>query len=389
MNVLQTAIAGDSFTGLERLILENCFTRDTPDNVDPLELSKCLGAISAHCPRLEYLDLSQNNLGVTGAVELARVKTQHSKLHSDQQNWLCRVNLTRTKLGDDGLCAFFEVLDCTWCFSELHLGGSDISDTGLRYLVQAIASEKVVFTESACLTLTENSLGYEGLIVIRNLFSFDIHLGQLDLSRCQLTDPLIFDRDTCNQLLIGQQLCQMPRNNTLTELNLNGNKFTGDGIHILAGLMHLCSSLEDLTNKDCAISSSDLSQLLDILLQLKLSSDICCELRSWSLHSNKIDDEGVSAFIERRSWSLFPNFDFNSLVLGDNPISDEMTETLYREWWRDLTVRNCDIARFPLASNIISRTYLHACATFSLLRVMKISGLGLTAIVKAAVRVKE
>ena len=387
MNMLQTAIAGDSFTNLRRLMLENCFTRDTPDNVHSMAFSKFVGAISAHCPHLCELDLSQNNLGVTGAVELARMNSQHNKLYSDQQNWLCRVNLTRTKLGDKGLCAFFEVLDCTWYFDLLSLGGNDISDTGLGYLVQAIASWKVVFTESAGLTLEENSLGYKGLTEMVKLLSiYNIQLEQLNLSRCQLTDPLTFDRDVCNQLLIGQQLCQMPRNNTLTGLYLDGNKFTGDGIHILAGLMHLCPSLEKLSTKDCAISSSDFSRLLDVLLRLELSSDICCKLRWWFLCSNKIDDKGVSAFIQRRSWSLFPGLAFDSLVLDDYPISDEMTETLYREWWsrKDLKVRNCDIIRFPLASNIIS----HACATF-FYRVMKISALGLTAIVKATVRVKE
>ena len=191
-------------------------------------------------------------------------------------------------------------------------------------------------------------MGYKGLTEIGKLLSIDnIQLKTLNLSRCQLTDSLTIDRDVCNQLLIGQQLCQMPRNNTLTVLYLDGNKFTGDGIHILTGLMHLCPSLEVLSTEDCAISSCDLSQLLDVLLQLKISSDICCNLRYWYLRSNKIDDEGVSAFMERRSWSLFPSLGYDEFELDGNPISDEMTMALEREWNRNQKVRNCDIMRFP------------------------------------------
>ena len=205
-------------------------------------------------------------------------------------------------------------------------------------------------------------MGYKGLTEIGKLLSIDnIQLTELNLSRCQLTDPLTLDQDVCNQLLIGQQLCQRPRNTTLTFFSLDGNKFTGDGVHILAGLMRLCSSLFELNTKDCAISSSDFSQLLDILLQLKLSSGICCELISWDLGSNRIDDKGVSAFMQRRSWSLFPSLRSYCLKIDGNPISDKMTKTLKREWRRNQEVRNCDIIRFPLilpAASIISQLTL-------------------------------
>ena len=333
MNILQTAIAGDSLTNLSSLYLDNCLTRDTYD-IDSTQFSKFLRALSAHCPNLSKLDLSQNNLGVTGALELAKVKSEHNKVNS---SWLRWVNLSQTNLSDEGLRSFTKAIDCACYFTALQLDGNDIHATGLRYLVEASGSGKICFpvrspNEVLKLELEDNPLGLGGLAEIGKLLSSNQSqlMTVLSLNRCQLTDRLTHDQDVCNELLIGQQLCQMPHNNMLYSLSMDGNKFTGDGIHILAGLMHLCLSLMELDTKDCAISSSDFSQLLDKLAQFRSSgAPYCHELDSWDLSSNDIDDEVVPAITKHELSPLFPKLRWISLT--GNRVSDEVELTIFRK----------------------------------------------------------
>ena len=330
MNILQTAIAGDSLTNLSLLYLNNCLTRDTHD-IDSTQFSKFLRALSAHCPNLSKLDLSQNNLGVTGALELAKVKSEHNKVNS---SWLRWVKLSQTNLSDEGLRSFTKAIDCACYFTELQLDGNDIHATGLRYLVKASGSGKIMRSRNQMfeLELKNNPLGLGGLAEIGKMLSSNQSqlMTVLSLNRCQLTDRLAHDQDVCNELLIGQQLCQMPYNNILYHLSVDENKFTGDSIHILAGLMYLCLSLKVLNTKDCAISSSDFSQLLDKLAQFRSSGATCChKLGRWDLSSNEIDDEAVPAITKHEPSPLFPTLYYISL--SDNRVSDGVELTILRK----------------------------------------------------------
>ena len=347
MNMLQTAITGGSLTNLEFLYLKNSITRDTcnADGIDPTNFSKFLGALSAHCPHLTVLDLSQNNLGVTGALELAKIKSRHKNHNSYYQDWLSEVMLNETKLGDEGLRAFTKTLDWKCCFNMHRLDGNDIHATGVRYLAEGIGSGKIVIQQGE-LKLEDNPLGIRGVIEVGKLLSSNhIHLKNLNLSRCQLTDPSTCDQDVCEEKF-GLQLYQLPKNYTLGNLCLDGNRFTGDGIHILAGFMNLCPCLTQLSTEDCTISSSDFKLLLDKLVQLKSSSrtifnKICSNLRGWSLYGNRIDHVGVNALIKHRPSSLFPRLvaahrgsttHVIFLNIGDNPVSSKMIEKLNKEW---------------------------------------------------------
>ncbi len=338
---LKTAIEGGSLSSLMTLDLKNCFTRNTHSNIDCKEFSNFLKALSAHCPLLIMLDLSYNNLGGTGAIELARVRSQHIAISSRFQNWWCEVKLTSTNLSDEGFCSFTKALQCTWCFGELQLGDNDIHATGFGCLVEAIDKGKISVTK---LELENNPLGLNAVTEIRKLLSVNkdqLQLSCISLKNCQLTDVLTYDRDVCNELLVEKQLCQIPQNTTLTELYLDGNRFTGDAIRILAGLMQLCLSLKILSTTDCSILSDDFNQLLDKLAQFNsmLSSDetyICRKLRDWRLYNNKIDDRIKSALMKHQRSSLFPNLTLN---LSGNQISQEMTWALIQEWNRRQEVR--------------------------------------------------
>jgi Ran GTPase-activating protein (RanGAP) involved in mRNA processing and transport len=336
---LKTAIEGGSLSSLLTLDLKNCFTRNTHSNINPIEFSKFLRALSAHCQRLITIDLSHNNLGVTGAIELAKVRSQHIAFLSRFQNWWCQVKLTSTNLSDEALCSFAKELQCTWCFGALQLGDNDIHATGLGCLVEAIDKGKISVTK---LELENNPLGLNGVTEIGKLLSINqdqLQLTCISLKNCQLADVLTYDQDVCDELLVEKQLCQMPQNTTLTELYLDGNRFTGDAIRILAGLMQLCLSLEILSTTDCSILSDDFNQLLDKLAHFMLSSDetyVCRKLRDWRLYSNKIDDRIESALMKHQRSSLFPNLTLN---LSGNQISHEMTRMLIQEWNKRQEVR--------------------------------------------------
>ena len=144
---------------------------------------------------------------------------------------------------------------------------------------------------------------------------------------------------------VGQQLCQMPQKYTITILVLDGNSFTGEGIHVLAGFLHLCPCLLILIS--CGITSDDLKQLFGKLSQLKSSSpNLCSKLEEWHLDDNKIDDCGVLAFIDQLT-PLLPRLGFPCLCnarsdginLSNNPVSSEMENKLEEELRRHKEVR--------------------------------------------------
>ena len=325
---LKTAIESGSLPKLMILDLKNCFTRNTPSNIDP-EFSNFLRALSAHYQFLFRLDLSQNNLR---AIELAKVRSQHIALLSRYQ-W-CQVTLTSTSLDDETLRSFTETLQCysIWCFGDLQLGDNDIHATGLGCLVDAIDKGNISVTN---LDFENNPLGLNGVTEIGKLLSINQdQLTCINLKNCQLhvTDAFTGDQDVGNELLVSQLICQMPQNTTLTELYLDGNRFTGDTVCILAGLMQLCLSLNTLSTTDCSISSDDFNQLLDKLVQFKPSSDDTCacrKLRDWRLYNNKIDDRIESALMKHQRSLLFPELTLN---LSGNQVSYEMMRTLVQEW---------------------------------------------------------
>ena len=111
---------------------------------------------------------------------------------------------------------------------------------------------------------------------------------------------------------------------------MNGNSFTGDGIHILAGFIHLCPCVKHLHTNDCSITSDDLIWLLDRLDQLKCSSSkLCSKLQVWYLVNNYLEDRSVSTLIDHLP-SLFPHLACGTF-LDDNPISSEMKKRLEEE----------------------------------------------------------
>lgn len=129
---------------------------------------------------------------------------------------------------------------------------------------------------------------------------------------------------------IEQQFYQMPQSSSISVLEMNGNSLTGEGIHILAGFIHLCPCVKHLHTNDSSITSDDLIWLLDRLTQLKCSSSkLCSKLQVWYLVNNLLNDKGVSTLIDHLP-SQFPHLACGT-ALDDNPISSAMKKRLEEE----------------------------------------------------------
>ena len=302
-------------------------------------------ALLVHCPYLRDLNLSNNNLGVPGASAISRI------LSYNEPNDRCRlasIFLNRTNLGDKGLSILIKGLKFNFqVIPVLGLQDNNIHAFGALSLANSVCSGKLMIgmlsvSNLTSLDLSDNPLGLEGSAAVGRVFSSNhCQLGFIILSRCELTtagqgDDLT-NTDGSNTVpvkSIGQQLCQMPQSNTICWLELNGNNFTGEGIHILAGFIHLCPCATLLHTGGCGITSEDLIWLLDKLIQLKSSSpNLCSKLQSWSLWDNQIDDSGVSVLIDCLPL-LFPGFGcmgiaFNFLM--NNPVSEIMMQKVKEE----------------------------------------------------------
>ena len=158
------------------------------------------------------------------------------------------MNLSDTKLGDEGLCAFIDSFNKPYSLTELMLINNDIHAIGVSCLAVAISHTGNIKSLSN-LDLSENPLGLEGAIISGRLLSDSYcQLKTLALSRCQLTTVGIDfnsqchdDRVTIEAALIQDaalQLCQMAPQPTITSLILNGNSFVGVRIHIYFNQFH-------------------------------------------------------------------------------------------------------------------------------------------------------
>ena len=315
-------------------------------------------ALSAHCPHLRRINLSQNNLGVPGATALAQVISRTQ----DQSN--LSLYLNQSNLGDKGLCAFIENVDGVCHVFHLSLRDNGIHVTGVTCLADAVCSGKIVLHYNAIhgdqLYLSDNPLGLEGTVAIGRMLSSDhCTLDSVHLSRCELTtaggglpntDSLNLGDNISGEAVrdVGQHICQMRQNNFITYLYLDGNSFTGEGIHVLAGFMHLCPRLNCLSSCNCGITSKDLTQLLDKLSQLEssspnlLSPSLCSNLETWDLDNNEIDDSGALAIVDQLTLLLRC---LCSLGVCNNPVSSEMEIMLKEELGRRLEVR-CYVNQF-------------------------------------------
>ena len=357
MQVLDKAVNDYLLVNLKDLDLSGCLTNDADTNSAALDTF--LKSAAYNCPHLHSLNLSDNSLGVPGASALAAAISSYFNVHTsmpydfnDFQSslWLSSIDFNNTNLGDEGLIAFIEELDCPYHFDNLWLSNNGIHATGLKCLADMILSNSWFewMDESGNLDsyfdyimdvnnldLLDNPIGIEGVITVGEVLCY-CDQQSVDLSRCHLmenvSNPPYCDHDNEHSSLfkeVGSKLYQMQGSIGVRYLTLDDNCFTGERIHILSGFIHLCrEQLIFLYTRDCSITSDDLFQLIEIFVD---KSTILNELLLWSLDNNEIDDRGVSALMQHIP-SLFPllgkECDDYGVHLDGNPVSRKMVVRL-------------------------------------------------------------
>ena len=135
LQALRDAVCNDLLCNLMDLNLQGSLTIDT--DINGTSLGSFVEALYCHCPHLSSLNLSQNSLGVPGALALARVISRHRNRiltpHGMSMFGL-RMQFNETSLGDEGLIAFVKNLKSSCHFNELELQNNDIHTTGVCLL---------------------------------------------------------------------------------------------------------------------------------------------------------------------------------------------------------------------------------------------------------------
>ena len=323
---LEVAIQAGTFVKLERLSLPNTLTDDA--DINGALLATLLPSIVSHCLSLRKLKLHKNNLGVPGAGAV-------SELISSSRNQL-----------------------------EL-----DLSDTNISAKAVAALFPPSRHSEPYCLgylNLDENSIGYVGLIAIFRMLRSRTCLfnTKLDLSHIDLTTSVTAESqdqyhnillpNTTNVFNLGSSF-----ESRLTDLNLSDNNFNGNKVFILAECMLMCMSLRHLTCRNCSLTSSEVTALLD---HLKHSGVSHKSLEWWDLSNNSIDDEGVKALFKSiLKVKLFPSL--LTVYLNGNPVSDKVEKGLkktlsFLSSWVSMRQNFCCIASHSFPANSL-RSAIH------------------------------
>ena len=274
---------------LTELHLRDSLSSDALTNA---EFIQALG----HCRGLKVLDLSDNNLCAPGGRALGKILPQFS---------LERLDISSANLGDDGMSALNQGLESTCHIGYLDLNWNDIHAAGISCLADSICAGKMDIKHS--LRLIGNPLGLKGAKAVVRLLSSehflaeDVWLNYCKLTTCEIDNlhsisPHSGESMTCagfREWVCGHEI----KADGVKLFNLVNN-FSGEGIHVLAGFMHLCPQLRYLGCGDCNITSNGLKQLLSLLSPSNFN------LEEWELHDNNLDDDGVSALIEHLS--MFP-----------------------------------------------------------------------------------
>ena len=309
LKVFTDALCHYELCNLTELHLMGSLSSDSLANA---EFIQALG----HCRGLKVLDLSRNNLHGPGGRTLGKILPQLS---------LETLKVRNAKLCDKGMSALKQGLESMCHIGLLYLNHNDIHAAGISCLADSICAGKMVVRHHLC--LIGNPLGLKGAKAVVRLLSSEHFLAEnVVLNYCELTTA---EGDSAHSIsshsgessitCAGFREWVCGHKIKADGVDLVDSNFSGEGIHVLAGFMHLCPQLRYLNCDYCSITSNDLKQLLSLLSQLNFN------LEKWDLYDNNLDDDGVSALIEH--FSMFPYL--THIDIGRNSqISSEMCRSL-------------------------------------------------------------
>ena len=221
---------------------------------------------------------------------------------------------------DDGIEAFTQVLGGKCHLTEVELKDNSLHSKGISHLADSMHSGKLAIRS---LRLNGNPFQSEGTLVIGKMLSSTNCCQFLNLSKCQLAEG---KSDITRN--IGQQLCQLPQNDTIQQLILDENCFTGECIHVLVGFIHLCPNMRFLLCKKCGITSNDLKDIITRLSELNSSPDSPFKLEEWHLQHNQVDNTGAGVLCKQVQ-TLFPQL--KQIYFDGNSVSDGMKKKLKKK----------------------------------------------------------
>ena len=310
---LETAVQADVLVKLWWLYLSNTLTDDA--DINGALLTTLLPSIASHCPHLEKLGLSSNNLGVPGASAVGG-------MFISNRNPL-GLNTSNTNADT----AIFSA-SCNPCSYNLLPRRISLNLSNVNINSEAVASLNIFRPFPNCkLDLSDNPLGYDGLLAIfRILRSETCPITKLNISNTDLTTLVNTESQYHNT--------QLPKTNSVlnigpviesdkfTYLSLSSNNFSGDRFLILAECVRVCHSLDRLYCWKCSLTSIE---IIKVLGHLKSNCSSHKLLRMWDLENNSIGDDGVNALIDSLP-QLFPKLEQMNLIR--NSVSSEVKQRL-------------------------------------------------------------
>ena len=254
------------------------------------------------CQQISLLNLSGNNIGSLGCVEIV-------KLFDNDNCKLSSLNLQDNNITDEGVKQLSNALVNNNCkLSSLNLAFNNISDEGVKQLSNALVNNNCKLSS---LNLKHNNITAEGAEQLSNaLVNSNCKLSSLSLESNNISDEGV------NQL----SNALVNSNCKLSSLNLQDNDITAEGVKQLSNtLVNNSCKLSSLCLGWNSITDEDVKQLSNALVNNN------CKLSSLYLGDNNITDEGV----KQLSNALVNNNKLRSLCLyNNNEITNEAKEQI-------------------------------------------------------------
>ena len=272
--------------------------------------------------QLTHLDLSLNNIGPLGCLEICKL-LKHSE---SQLSWL---NLTNNQLTAEGAKYLAEAINNNCQLRTLDLSVNNISHIGAQHLAKAINNNNC---QLRTLNLTRNNISHIGVQ----------HLAEAikNNNNCQLRTLNLVEN---NISYIGaQHMAEAINNNNcqLHTLHLSLNNIS----HI--GVKHLAKAL---SNENCQLhtldlSSNSISHLGAQHLAKAINNNNNCQLHTLDLSLNNISDTGAQHLAD-----AINNSQLHTLDLKINNISHIGAQHLAEA----INNNNCQLRTLNLSYNNI------------------------------------
>ncbi|XP_068744276.1 NLR family CARD domain-containing protein 3-like [Montipora capricornis] len=326
-----------------------------------LEIQTCdlsRGTVSALARALEinstltYLNLSDNEIGDSGAGALAKAMERNSTLTFLD---LC----ISGKIGDSGAAALAKAMELNSSLTELHLGYNEIGDSGAGALAKAMERNSTLTK----LSLFGNEIGDSGAGALAKAVERNSTLTKLSLFGNEIGDSgaaalarAVERNSTLTELHLGYNEIgdsgagalakAMERNSTLTKLSLFGNEIGESGAGALAKAVERNSTLTKLSLFGNEIGDSGAAALAKAVERNSTLAEL-------HLSNNEIGDSGAAALAK----AMERNSTLTKLSLSDNKIGDSGAVSL-----AEAMERNSTLTELNLSSNEIGDTGAAALA---------------------------